>query len=90
MPGIAHKEGSVLLNINANDASDISSNLDRIVNSRISWAVCLFGLLQRWLTFAVFSCRHSAPMPPTRLSCMIDQQCIYIADITIYLFIQEQ
>ena len=41
MSGIAHKVGSVLLNINANDASDISSNLDRIVNSRISWGVAM-------------------------------------------------
>ena len=66
-----HNVGGSMLDVNAGDAYDISSNQDdiyRITNSMFSSAVRLFCLFKRWLTLAVSSCRHSATMPPTCLS----------------------
>ena len=71
-----HNVGTVLLTTNVRFAYSISSNSDDvnwIVNAMFSSAVRLISSETKWLTLAVSSCRHSAPMPPT---CLSFWQCI--------------
>ena len=70
-----HNVGSSLLSMNT-DVPGIFSNFDdtyRIINSMFYSAVRLFCLFQRSLTLTLFSCRYSAPMPPT---CLSFWQCV--------------
>ena len=71
-----HNMGSSLLSMYASDAFDIfwiTDDIYKIVNSMLSSAVRLFYLFQRLFNLAPFSCRHSAPMPPT---CLSFWQCV--------------
>ena len=71
-----HNVGTLLLTTNVRYASSITSNRDDIYwifNAMFSSAVRLFSSETKWLTLAVSSCRHSAPMPPT---CLSFWQCI--------------